>query len=151
MAKPKPKGSRRILRKVGIALGGLVLFLLLFVAAFVFNPFEGAAGELRDVVPRGVNFFVRKQRLADDFAEFPKPRFWDGLAELRGFAALADGELGKAWERAGITRLCEQAAAEVARVRADSVTRCSSRATSRTTRSSRRGRWPSRSGAPTCG
>ncbi|MFN6192314.1 MAG: hypothetical protein ACK5BN_00635 [Planctomycetota bacterium] len=120
MAKPKPRGSRRILRKVGIALGGLVLFLLLFVAAFVFNPFEGAAGELRDVVPRGVNFFVRKQRLADDFAEFPKPRFWDGLAELRGFAALADGELGKAWERAGVTRLCEQAAAEVARVRADS-------------------------------
>lgn len=120
MAKPKPKGSRRILRKVGIALGGLVLFLLLFVAAFVFNPFEGRLPELRDVVPRGVNFFARKERLAEDFAEFPKPRFWDGLAELRGFAELANGSMGKAFERAGVARLADEAAAELARVQVDS-------------------------------
>lgn len=120
MAKPKPKGSRRILRKVGIALGGLVLFLLLFVVSFVFNPFEGSAGDLRTVVPRGVNFFVRKQGLAGDFAEFPKPRFWDALTELRGYAELAGGGVGRSWEAAGIPRLCEQAAAEFARVRTDS-------------------------------
>jgi hypothetical protein len=120
MAKPKPKGSRRILRKVGIALGGLVLFLLLFVAAFVFNPLEGSLPEMRDVVPRGVNFFVRKERLADDFSEFPKPRFWDALAELRAFGELADGGLGRAFVQAGIPRMAAQAATELERVRADS-------------------------------
>lgn len=120
MAKPKPKGSRRILRKIGIALGALVLFLLLFVAAFVFNPFEGSLPELRDAVPRDVNFFVRKERLADDFDPFPTPKFWQQLSDARGFQELANGKLGDSWRRAGIDKLLQQAAESVERVRRDS-------------------------------
>lgn len=120
MAKPKPKGSRRILRKLGIVFGGLVLFLLLFVAAFIFNPFEGSLPELRDAVPRDVNFFVRKERLADDFDPFPQPKFWGELADLRGFSELTAGKLGKSWQRAGLDRAVQQASEQLDKVRADS-------------------------------
>jgi hypothetical protein len=120
MAKPKPKGSRRILRKAAITLGVLVLFLLLFVAAFVFNPFEGSLVELRDAVPRGVNFFVRKQRLADDFDTFPQPKFWAELSDARGFDALSKGRLGEAWRRAGIDRALQQATETLDQTRRDS-------------------------------
>jgi len=86
MAKSKPKHKkRRIWRTVLISVLGLVVFLLMFVAAFIFNPFEGSVPELRDIVPRGVNFFVRKQNLAEDFRSFPEPKFWDALANSDGF------------------------------------------------------------------
>jgi hypothetical protein len=79
MAKSKPKRLRRWLRTALITLLGIGIFLLLFVAAFIFNPFEASLPELRDIVPRGVNFFVRKQHLGRDFDPFPEPRFWATL------------------------------------------------------------------------
>ncbi|MBL8756070.1 MAG: hypothetical protein JNK15_22445 [Planctomycetes bacterium] len=120
MAKPKPKRGRRWLRILGITLGSIVLFLLLFVVAFLFNPFEGSLPEVRDAVPRGVNFFARKARLADDFDPFPTPKFWGEVAEARGFTELAQGSIGQSWKRAGIDRMLVQATEQIDKVKADS-------------------------------
>ena len=120
MAKSKPKHKRRIWRTLAITLGALVMFLLLFVAAFIFNPFEGAVAELRDAVPRGVDFFARKERLADDFDPFPQPRFWSSLQDIRGWKALVDGPLGQQWQRAGIDRSLQQVRDALEQVRTDS-------------------------------
>ncbi|HEB53164.1 MAG TPA: hypothetical protein ENI87_07920 [bacterium] len=95
--KSKPKPKKRIWRALLLTVLGLGVFLLMFVSAFVFNPFEGALPELRDVVPRGVNFFVRKRGLAADFDPFPEPRFWPALSAANGFDAVENGPLGRAW------------------------------------------------------
>jgi hypothetical protein len=119
MAKPKPKRARRLLRNLGITVAALVMFVLLFVAAFVFNPFEGSLTSLRDAVPRGVNFFVMKENLADDFDTFPTPKFWAELAATPGFDKVAKGPLGASWRSAGLDGLVERAAATFAQVRSD--------------------------------
>ncbi len=119
MAQPKRKRGRRLLRNLGFTLAALVTFVLMFVAAFVFNPFEGSLLELRDAVPRGVNFFVMKENLADDFETFPTPKFWDELSDARGFAQLAQGQLGDSWRRAGLDGLVDRTAATFAQVRSD--------------------------------
>lgn len=120
MPKPKPRRVRRLLRTVAITTGALAVFLLMFVAAFVFNPFEGTLPELRDVVPRDVNFYVRKTRLAGDFDGFPTPRFWDELRAAPGFAELERGRIGQQWQRSGLDRALQQAADALERVRGDS-------------------------------
>lgn len=120
MAKSKSKPRRRIWRTLGISLLVVGLLLFMFVSAFVFNPFEGSVVELRDVVPRGVNFFVHKERLADDFAEFPEPRFWAELAEAPGFRGLQEGALGQRWKREGLDRSVQQAREAVAQLREQS-------------------------------
>lgn len=118
MAKPKPR--RRLWRTLAITCAGLVVFLLLFIAAFVFNPFEGTLAELRDIVPRDVNFFLRKEGLADDFDGFPRPKFWSRLADARGFDELANGSLGKSLQQQGLERQLDQLAELVERVQKDS-------------------------------
>lgn len=120
MTKSKPKRKHRIWRTLLLALGGLALFLLLFVAAFLFNPFEGSLPEMRDIVPRGVNFFVRKQRLAGDFDPFPVPRFWAELRGARGFDAVANGSIGQAFQRDGVDRALADAEQAFAQIRQDS-------------------------------
>ena len=121
MAKSNSKQKkRRIWRTLGITVGAAVVLLLMFVAAFVFNPFEGRVVELRDVVPRGVNFFAHKQRLADDFDPFPLPKFWAELTAAPGFGALQAGALGQQWKKSGIERAVQQASEAVERVRSDS-------------------------------
>ena len=101
MAKSKPKPKRRIWRTLLLSLLGLVVFLLMFVAAFIFNPFESSLPELRDIVPRGVNFFVRKQGLSEDFNPFPEPRFWPALTEASGFDAVKNGDIGRSFNQGG--------------------------------------------------
>lgn len=120
MVKPKPKSRRRILRTFLIAAGSLVVFLLLFVVAFVWNPLEGSLPELRDIVPRGVNFFARKQYLAEDFETFPEPKFWAGLADSRGFDDLMKGSLVQSARRGGADRALQQARETFERVQVDS-------------------------------
>lgn len=115
-----PAKKRKLLRNLAIVLGSLVLFVLLFVAAFVFNPFEGSYPDVRDAVPRGVNFFVRKQRLADDFATFPEPKFWAEFADARGWTELSEGPLVGGWRKDGLDRALADAAATFEKVRQDS-------------------------------
>jgi len=126
MAQSKQKKSkqqkprRRIWRNLLIGVVGLVVFLLMFVSAFVFNPFEGSLPELRDVVPRDVNFFVRKRNLAEDFREFPEPHFWTGLSDAVGFEAVANGSIGQAYEADGLGRALREAKQAFEQVRVDS-------------------------------
>jgi hypothetical protein len=119
MPKPKPK-RLRILRTLGIVAGSLVVFLLLFVLAFVFNPFEASLPELRDIVPRGVNFFVRKQRLAADFATFPEPKFWSEFADARAYEDVMQTRAVQGLKRDGLERSLQELAANFERVRTDS-------------------------------
>lgn len=121
MAKSKPKKQRRQLgRKLLLSALGLLVFLLMFVSAFIYNPFEGSLPSLRDAVPRGVNFFVRKQGLVDDFAPFPEPRFWAALSEAPGFEAVADGALGQRFRQEGLDRALADARTQLEQVARDS-------------------------------
>ncbi|MCA8963718.1 MAG: hypothetical protein H6838_12310 [Planctomycetes bacterium] len=115
-----PKKKRRLLRTLAIVVLSLTAFLLLFVAAFVFNPFEGSLPDLRDVVPRGVNFYARKQHLADDFSTFPEPKFWAEFTDSRGWTELSSGSLVQGLRRDGLDRALADAAETLERVRQDS-------------------------------
>ncbi|MBM4060510.1 MAG: hypothetical protein FJ265_05365 [Planctomycetes bacterium] len=119
MTTPK-KRSRKLWKTLGIGLGVAVTFGLLFVVAFVFNPLEGDLPDVRDVVPRGVDFFVRKTRLAGDFADFPAPKFWAELADSRGWPELEKGPLVRDLADGGAERALQQARDAVQRVAADS-------------------------------
>jgi hypothetical protein len=116
----KPKRKRKIWKTLGITLGVLVTFVLLFVVAFVFNPLEGTLPDVRDVVPRDVNFFVRKERLASDFDEFPAPKFWTELTDSRGWQSLKGGPIVQGLQRDGLERSLLQARESLERVRKDS-------------------------------
>lgn len=87
----------RLLR-ILLVLTGLVLFVGYFAfSTFLFNPLEGGYGsDLSTLVPRNVDLFLAKARLADDFDPFPRlasaerlrnTRSWRALEETPGFAA----------------------------------------------------------------
>ena len=104
MKQMKQRKRRRLLKTLAIVSGVAVLLLLLFVVAFVFNPLEGSLRDIRDVVPREVDFFARKTELGADFAgsdgrlhlardELPAPAFWNTLAETEAWRAAQKGPL----------------------------------------------------------
>jgi hypothetical protein len=114
------KKPRKLLRWLLIAVGLLlILFLLLFVA-FVWNPFEGTLRDLRDLVPREVDFFGRKTDLADDFAEFPAPAFWPELTGSLAWQQLEKGPLVQSAKRSGIETSLQQLRDGMQRVASDS-------------------------------
>lgn len=80
--------KKRLFKILGVTLASLVIFLLLAVAAFVFNPFEGSLPDIRGVVPRRVDFFLRKTDLAADFGKFPEPVFWGAMNRSQGWRSL---------------------------------------------------------------
>ena len=51
---------KKLAKVLGISLASLTTLLLFGLAVFVFNPFESSLADMRYVVPRGVDFFVRK-------------------------------------------------------------------------------------------
>lgn len=78
---------------LGIALALLIVLTLLFVVAFIFNPFEGSLRDIRELVPRDADFFVRKTDLKDDFSDFPEPAFWAELSQSPSWRVLRGGPL----------------------------------------------------------
>ncbi|MHC5063519.1 MAG: hypothetical protein ACYTG5_06045 [Planctomycetota bacterium] len=70
---------------LGVSTAILATLLLLFVVAFIFNPFEGSLADMRELVPRNIDYFVRKTDLSEDFSEFPQPHFWEDLGASRGW------------------------------------------------------------------
>lgn len=111
------KRKRKLLKVAGISLGILSILFCLFVVAFVFNPLEGSLVDLRDAVPREVDFFLRKQQPAADFAAFPEPAFWTEFAETQDWRELQKGPLVQSLKRDGAERLLQQAADGVREVR----------------------------------
>ena len=59
---------------LGISAALLAILALLFVVAFIFNPFEGSLPDIRELVPRDADYYVRKVELKDDFATYN--RIW---------------------------------------------------------------------------
>lgn len=91
----------RLLR-ILLVLTGVLAFVGYFAfSTFLFNPLEGGyASDLATLVPRNVDLFVAKARLADDFDPFPRlaaaeeiqrTRAWQALEATPGFAEWSRG------------------------------------------------------------
>lgn len=85
--------KKRFWKVLGLSVSAVLILMLLFVVGFVFNPFEGSLPDMRDAVPRDVDFFVRKTDLVDDFPDFPEPRFWEEFALSQSWNTLQQGPL----------------------------------------------------------
>ncbi len=123
---PKPRESRgarryssppmtskrplRIFKKLAIAAFALITLIALFLAAFVYNPFEGDLKDIRDVVPREVDFFLRKRNLSDDFGAaggrlelnqgvMPEPKFWTSMTDANGWRDMLQGPIATEFRR----------------------------------------------------
>ncbi len=81
--------KRRLLRISLIALV-LVLFTGYFTfSTLLFSPLESDyEGDLSNLIPRDVDFYVSKARLVDDFDPLPRPRFADDFLASAGGQAL---------------------------------------------------------------
>ncbi len=104
------KRPLRILKKLAIAAFLLFALVALFLAAFVYNPFEGNLVDVRDVVPREVDFYVRKANLRDDFGGegerleigrgvLPEPKFWGQMTDANGWLDLQPGPFATSFRR----------------------------------------------------
>lgn len=98
----KQRKPRNFLKRLAVTVLAVVALLLLFVVAFVFNPLEGDLRDVRDLVPREVDFFLRKTDLERDFAggdlelvhgRLPQPAFWSDLSGTRGWPEIERGPL----------------------------------------------------------
>ncbi len=90
---------------LGAVVGLLIVLLLLFTTAFVFNPFEGSLPDIRGVVPRDIDWFARKSDLRDDFSSFPEPVFWEEFEISRAWQVLHQTDTYKEIEAsAGLDR-----------------------------------------------
>lgn len=114
------KSSKRLLRNIALGLVAFVAFLLLFVVAFIYNPFEGSVRDVRDLVPRGVNFFARKTLLEDDFYDFPEPKFWVRLTDTVGWQEILEGPLAQQARSAGLERSVQQLRQATEQIQRDS-------------------------------
>lgn len=108
--------KRKILKVVGLSTVIVGTCLVLFVAAFVYNPFEGTLRDMRDVVPRNVDFFVRKANLAEDFTTFPEPVFWAELEAMPPWQELKQGPAARSLNAGGAI---ERAVEDLRRVSAE--------------------------------
>lgn len=90
--KPAHRGGfRRLLRLLLIVFGIFVFVLFSATFTLVFNPLEGAFGDVTMAVPRGVDFCLRKERLAEEFAAFPIPAGWEALEGTEAWSGLETG------------------------------------------------------------
>ncbi|HEX6883608.1 MAG TPA: hypothetical protein VF530_09520 [Planctomycetota bacterium] len=87
--------GRRLLRYLLIGLVLLLLGGLWAFSFFLFNPFEGRYEyPVASLIPREVDFYAGKNRLADDFDPFPRLAFQEAFAASPGGKALLELGLG---------------------------------------------------------
>jgi hypothetical protein len=83
--------GRRLLRYVVIGLFLLLLGGLWAFSFFFFNPFEGAYEyPLASLIPREIDFYAAKNRLARDFDPFPRPAFLEEFEASPAGKAILD-------------------------------------------------------------
>jgi len=112
--------TRKVLRIFAITAATLAVLLLLAVAVFVYNPFEGSLPDMRYAVPRDVDYFVRKVNLLDDVSEFPAPLFWAELSQRPEWGQLRRGPAYRSLDGDGqLTRAFQEIVDEVERLRRD--------------------------------
>jgi len=105
--------GRRFLRYALIGLGLLLLGGLWAFSFFFFNPFEGGyEGSIAGLIPREIDFYASKNRLARDFDPFPRLAFLDEFEASPSGKALLD--LGLREQVAGLQ--VESALAELEKV-----------------------------------
>lgn len=89
--------SKKLLKRLSIASGLFVAVGFLAFWVLFFFPFEGRATEIRDMVPRGVDFFVAKADLAGDFEgeslNFPYVPALEEMGQTRRWIDVKDGDL----------------------------------------------------------
>jgi hypothetical protein len=85
--------NKRFWKAFGLSISAVLILVLLFVVGFIFNPFEGSLPDMRDAVPRDVDFFLRKTDLAEDFADFPEPHFWQQFSDSSSWRTLEGGPI----------------------------------------------------------
>jgi hypothetical protein len=80
-------------RRVLLVLGVLAFTAYFAFSTFVFNPLEGSFGSVEIVVPRTVDFFVRKTDLERGVPRFPRPVFYESLAASESWEAFLRSDL----------------------------------------------------------
>ena len=111
--------AKKILKVTSIVVASLAVLLLFLVAFFLFNPFEGSLPEMRDVVPRGVDFFAHKGGLSDDFEDteqFPYVPRLNDVGETEGWRVFKQGRL---YQTLGLTQMLQRIRREFTQIRAD--------------------------------
>ena len=73
----------------------LVPLLYFAFTVLFFSPFEEPFGPVEYVIPRDVDFFLSKSELTDDFADFPRPRFYVDLKVNREWREFSESSLFK--------------------------------------------------------
>jgi hypothetical protein len=99
----KSKRPFRFWKLLATTLLVVVVLVALFFVALVWNPFEGELRDVRDVVPREVDFYLRKTDLAGDFGgsgglqirkgQLPEPAFWAALTKSEAWTDLRQGPM----------------------------------------------------------
>ena len=89
---------------VVVVLGGYFVF-----SRLMFDPFEGRyPADVSTLVPRNVDFFVAKARLADDFDGFPRLAVADELIDTRAWRTFERTEYPDLDQEYGLTSGLEQ-------------------------------------------
>ncbi len=84
--------SQRFMWILTILFGVLVILYFLFVTIF-FNPLEDDLGDMADVVPREVDYFLHWKKPGERFDDFPTPTAWTDFSQ---------SEIGKKLESSGV-------------------------------------------------
>ena len=111
--------AKKILKITSIVVVSLAMLLLFLVAFFLFNPFEGSLPEIRDAVPRSVDFYIHKANLTDDFENpdnFPYIPALDHIGKTPAWAVVKKGTL---YRDLGITNFLREVRDGFKRVRED--------------------------------
>ncbi len=104
---------KKIAKVTALVIASLVMILFLLVTALVYNPLEGSLAAMGDVVPRNVDFYVRKVGLLADFGsrpnDFPNPPLWQDIQEKEYWKfGLKNGDFYQSMQQAGIERSLQE-------------------------------------------
>ncbi|HZM00849.1 MAG TPA: hypothetical protein VFD43_11420, partial [Planctomycetota bacterium] len=80
--------SSRLLSRLGIALAVVLPLAYFAFTKLLFNPFEDSQPVFQGLVPRDVGLFLRREQLASDLDDFPRPRLYERLVRSREWKEL---------------------------------------------------------------
>ncbi|MDP6941199.1 MAG: hypothetical protein QGH51_04140 [Planctomycetota bacterium] len=100
--------SQRFMWIITILFGVLVILYFLFATIF-FNPLEDDLGDMADVVPREVDYFLHWKKPGERFGDFPVPTVWEDFSESKVGQKLEAGGTFKQWDAStGSSQMAEE-------------------------------------------